>query len=412
MAGRKRNPNAKIKTHGYEYHKGFLIRRIETTAGIRFQTDLGKQGGKYVRRSFKTLNEARECARKRELELDSYGIAAKNLSDPQRIDALEALEMLEEFNVNLRAAANYYAKHHKKVDHRNGVGHLIARYLKEQAQRVESGTLRPRTLQDTTDRLKPLREHLGHLAIDAVEADDIKELLAGYKPQNAANYKRYISMFFRWAVKKDLVPGNPVEKLDAIKLEDEAPEIYEPKQVAAILAACTEITRGKEPRTEMLPYFALAFFGGIRPYEILRMDWKDINLDEGVIHVRAAVSKTKKARFLEMPKNLRQWLASCPDRDGLVFPWSETSLQRWRAQTYKTAGVPSIQDGARHSMATYYLALHTIEETTELLGHSDKVLFRHYKGLVKGRKTKAREYFAITPTQGAKIIPLRRTGTE
>jgi CHAD domain-containing protein len=30
---------------------------------------------------------------------------------------------------------------------------------------------------DTAKRLKPLREHLGHLSIKAVESDDIEELL-------------------------------------------------------------------------------------------------------------------------------------------------------------------------------------------------------------------------------------------
>lgn len=408
MAGRKKNLKATFTKHGYEYHEGFLIRRIETTAGIRFQVDLGKQSGKYVRKSFKTKSEARGCAVGRKLELDRHGITAKNLPTEKRIDALEALAVLESFDTNLLKAAKFYAKHHKTVDRRNGVGHLIDTYLKGQAQRVGNGTLRPRTYTDTTDRLKPLRLQLGHLAIDVVDSDDIKHLLSGYKPQNAANYKRYISMFFRWAVKRDLVAGNPVEKLDAIKLEDDAPEIYEPKQVKAIIKACTEKGEDKEPRREMLPYFALAFFAGIRPYEILRLKWKDIDLEEGVIHIRSAVSKTKKARFLEMPGNLRQWLATCPNKEGLVFPWSETSLQRWRTKVYKTAGVPSIQDGARHSMATYYLALHTIEETTELLGHSDKVLFRHYKGLVKGRAKKAKAYFAITPAKGSKIIQLQQ----
>ncbi len=405
MAGRKRNPKAKIAEDGYEYRDGFLIRRIETTAGIRYQTDLGKQGGKYVRRSFKTLNEARGCARSRKVELEQHGHKAKSLSDSQRLDSVEALDTLKEFGTTLRAAAAFYAKHHKEVDHRNGVGHLIEAYLKEQAKRVEVGTLRPRTHEDTTKRLKPLKETLGHLAIDAVDTEDIRELLEGYKPLNASNYKRYISMFFRWANKKKLVKGNPVDGLDPIPLDNDAPEIYSPKQVKAIMGACID---GDKPRKEMLPYFALAFFGGIRPDEIKRLGWGDIDLEEGVIHIRAAVSKTRTARFLEMPRNLRQWLATCPDRTGLVFPWSETSCRRWRAEAYKTAGVPSIQDGARHSMATYYLALHGRDETTELLGHSDKVLFRHYKGLVKGRKTKARDYFSITPDKGAKIIQLQQ----
>ena len=407
----KTDPKATIKKDGYEIHYGFRIRVQETKAGKRYQVDLGRKSGRHVRKMFKVLQVARNWAHKQSIEADRKGIAALQFSDEQKTDAIESLAVLKKFGVNLRTATAFYAKHHKKVDRRNGVGHLIEEYLKEQAQRVEESTLRPRTYEDTVKRLKPLREELGHLSVDVVDSEDIKQMLSGYKPQNAANYKRYTSMFFRWAVKKDLAQGNPVEKLDAIKLDDDAPEIYEPKQVKAIIKACTEKNVSKEPRKEMLPYFALAFFGGVRPDEIRRLEWKDIDLEEGVIHIRAAVSKTKKARFLEMTDNLRQWLATCPNKEGLVFPWSETSQKRWRAEVYKTAGVPSIQDGARHSMATYYLALHTIEETTELLGHSDKVLFRHYKGLVKSRKAKAKAYFDIKPKDSGIIaFPTAKEG--
>ncbi|MCF8131342.1 MAG: site-specific integrase [Deltaproteobacteria bacterium] len=392
---------------GYEIYEGYRIKVEQTETGKIFKASLGKKSGKYLRKQDKKLQVVRNWIHEKRIEIERKGYASLNFTDQQKTDAVEALNLLKEFGANLRTAANFYAKHHKKVDHDNGVEHLIIRYLKEQAQRVENGTLRPRTYEDTVKRLKPLREELGNRAIDVVDAEDIKQLLSGYKPQNAANYKRYTSMFFRWAVKKDLVQGNPVEKLDAIKLEDDAPEIYSPNQVKAIIKACTEKKDNREPRKEMLPYFALAFFAGIRPEEICRLEWKDITLDEGIIHIRAAVSKTKKARFLEMPANLRQWLAICPDREGLVFPWSESSQKRWRAEVYKTASVPSIQDGARHSMATYYLALHTIEETTELLGHSDKVLFRHYKGLIKGRKKQAEKYFSIIPGKG-KVITMAK----
>jgi integrase len=393
----------------YEIFMGVKIKVIHTDAGKRYTAALSKSCGKYPRKQSASIKEIRNWIRDKDLAMKRDGYDALNFSDQQRDDAVAALALLKEHpGVNLRTAVSFYCKHHKKVDRRNGVSHLIARYLEEQSQRVEAGSLRHRTYEDTVKRLKPLKEALGHLSIDVVDSDDIKKILSGYKPQNAANYKRYTSMFFRWAVRKDLAQGNPVEKLDAIKLDDDAPEIYEPKQVKAIIRACTE---GDNPRKEMLPYFSLAFFAGIRPDEIRRLDWKDIDREEGIIHIRAAVSKTKKARFIEIPCNLRQWLANCPNKEGLVFPWSESSQKRWRAEVYKAAGVPSIQDGARHSMATYYLALHTIEETTDLLGNSDKVLFRHYKGMIKGRKTKAHAYFDIRPEQNKVVdFPKAKAG--
>ena len=397
-----------LKNDGYEMHFGYRIRVIQAKAGKRYQVDLGRKSGKHVRRVFPVLQEARNWAYSKSIEADNKGISALLFSDEQKTDAIEARALLKGYNVNLRAAAAFYIRHHQAVDLNNGTSHLIQEYIAEQAQRVEDETLRPATYADTIKRLKPLKNQLGHMAIDAIQSNDIAEMLRGYKPQNAANYKRYTSMFFRWAMRQGKVQGNPVELLDQIKLNDDAPEIYEPAQVKALFKCCTE---GNDPRRELLPYFALAFFGGIRPEEIRRLEWKDVNLEEGIIHIRADVAKTKKARFLDMPENLIQWLAICDSSTDLVFPRSESSLKRWRAAAYQEADIPSIQDGARHSMATYYLALHTIEETTELLGHADKVLFRHYKGLVKGRKTKAKAYFGIKPGK-AKVIQFQQTGSD
>ena len=362
--------------------------------------DLGKVGSKEVRKRFKTLTDARSCADDRRMELDALGQGAKLLPQSERVDATAALEVLKEFDTNLLVAAEFYAKHHRKVDRRNGTGHLIDAYLEFQAQRVEDGMLRPRSHEDMGRRLRPLKDDLGHVAIDVVSGDDLKKILSKHKPQNRANYQRYFSMFFRWCVKNGSRDSNPIDRMEAVKLDDHAPEVYTPNQVAAIFKSTT---------TEMTPYLALAFFGGVRPDEIRRLDWSDIELTDGVIHIRASVSKTKRARFVEMPKNLREWLATCPNREGLVFPHSTSSLHRWRTKVYRDAGAPSIQDGARHSAATYFLALHTIEETTEMLGHSDKVLFRHYRGLMKGKKTKAKKYFDIRPGQksGVAKFPIK-----
>lgn len=83
---------------------------------------------------------------------------------------------------------------------------------------------------------------------------------------------------------------------------------------------------------------------------------------------------------------------------GLVFPFSETSLSRWRRKVHKKAEVTSIQDGARHSFATFHLALNPMEDTMQELGHTtSQMLFRHYRGLAKNRKVKANEYFLIVP---------------
>jgi len=212
MAGRRKNLKATFTKHGFEYHEGFLIRRIETASGVRYQVDLGKQTGKYVRKSFRTKTEARECAELRRIELETHGIAAKHLPENQRVDALAAMARLKGFGVNLLTAAEFYAKHHQEVDSNNGLAALIERYLEVQTDKVAKGKLRQRSYVDMVKRLKPFKESMGHMAIDAVEGKDIDRLMDanGYEDVNRRNYKRYLSVFFNWAVKNKLTPTNPV----------------------------------------------------------------------------------------------------------------------------------------------------------------------------------------------------------
>jgi len=69
--------------------------------------------------------------------------------------------------------------------------------------------------------------------------------------------------------------------------------------------------------------------------------------------------------------------------------------------------VPAIQDGARHTFATFYLALEGVDETLHQLGHTDsKMLQRHYKGLAKNRKAQAEKFFQIVPDAETKIIQM------
>lgn len=82
--------------------------------------------------------------------------------------------------------------------------------------------------------------------------------------------------------------------------------------------------------------------------------------------------------------------------------------RRWRA-IFNELDIKFIQDGARHSFATYYLAQNTMDDTIQELGHTDtKMLFKHYRGLAKNRKKQAKAYFNIAPAEDAKIIPISK----
>ena len=122
------------------------------------------------------------------------------------------------------------------------------------------------------------------------------------------------------------------------------------------------------------------------------MSWSDIKWDKyntyQVLHQR----QIHRGLF-SMKPNLASWLQGYKS-DGKIFPFSESSLKRWRAEIYKAAKVKTIQDGARHSFATFSYALDGLEKTIDILGHSSsEMLLKHYKNQITGRELQAEKYF-------------------
>jgi len=61
--------------------------------------------------------------------------------------------------------------------------------------------------------------------------------------------------------------------------------VYSLAEVRAILAHTDE---------RNLAFVVLGLFAGIRPFELYRLPWADVNLDQGRAMIRRDVSKTKK----------------------------------------------------------------------------------------------------------------------
>jgi hypothetical protein len=157
----KTNLKATIKEDGYEFHFGFRIRELDTKAGTRYQVDLGRKSGKHVRKNFEWLKDARKWAHTERVKRENTGIRASNFSDNQKADATEALEILKPFGVNLRAAANFYAKKNQQVTNENRFSTLADQYLLNMKKRK----LRPGTLTDAKTRLTRFSDAWGDMAI-------------------------------------------------------------------------------------------------------------------------------------------------------------------------------------------------------------------------------------------------------
>jgi integrase len=146
-----------------------------------------------------------------------------------------------------------------------------------------------------------------------------------------------------------------------------------------------------------LPALALMLFAGVRPAEVGRLEWDDIDMDAGTVFVSNVKSKTDRSRFFEMPDTLRSWLDMVPEdeRHGAIVPpnWKKV----WQAIRTKV-DIKDERDQCRKSFASYHLAAFgDVNLTRSIMGHEvGDILHQHYRGLVRPKEAKA--FWRIVPT--------------
>ena len=140
---------------------------------------------------------------------------------------------------------------------------------------------------------------IGHLKLDKINGRHIQQfvndLLENGKSERTGkplsrktvvHHLSFISNVFTYAVKMDMLTDNPCRRVTVPKGEAKEKEIY-------TLAEVEEIFNALE--TEPLKYklfIILAVYSGFRRGEMLGLEWKDINWEDGVISVRRTSNYT------------------------------------------------------------------------------------------------------------------------
>ena len=187
---------------------------------------------------------------------------------------------------------------------------------------------------------------------------------AGYR----STWLNRLSTLFAFAVRRDFIPQNPCDKIERITVDRSAPKILTPAQVETLL----QITPGV-----CLPYVILGTFAGIRPDELLKMDWRDVSFETKTAIVNDA--KTRRRRIVALEPRAVALLAGCPLKSGPIAP-SNSTVRRFKRRACAALGLVSWpKDVLRHTAASYLLALHgDAGKVATMLGNSSAVMLRHY----------------------------------
>ncbi len=349
--------------------------------------------GKRERRYFDSRKEAATFCGQQRIRLENYGTASSNLPAGKVEEAIAAFEKLEGTGVSLTAAVEHFLTWRRSRESSVTFRSLFEAFASAKAGK--SGAYRT-ALRYTLPRFPGLHDKL---AVE-ITGDDIEREMEGMTPSVRNAFIRVLRAVFNFGIRRGWCEMNPVRHLDMGSIRFRK-EILTNPQVTALLKAAVETD------LELLPYHLLCVFAGIRPKEVERLEWSNVNLEEKFIAVREEVSKTGLRRIVDMEPLLIRWLKfyirAGGRVTGRVVPQKNLRM-RLRALRARAGLERWPQDAPRRTYASCWLAAYSdVNRLNNLMGHtSPAMLWRHYHKAVTQRE--AASFWKIEPPKSDRKI--------
>ena len=194
-------------------------------------------------------------------------------------------------------------------------------------------------------------------------------------PRQRQKARLILSGVFGTAVKRGWCDANPVARVEAPRVVEQQVPILTPQEIEQITTTA-ETYRGGSCAAAV----GMMLYAGIRPHEVARLTWEQVDLRERAIYILPRHSKTGGARRVTIHKPLLRFLRAHKREDGeMICPanW----LHHWR-ELRRAAGWGSParrwpQDALRHTFASYHLSYFRSYAELQLeIGHRDATLLR------------------------------------
>lgn len=234
-----------------------------------------------------------------------------------------------------------------------------------------------RTIQRLADFIgKPYQEMTSY---------DIRLFLASDKQRGVSNCslentRTYISTFFQWMTKEEIIPRNIVLSVSKIKVPKEIKKAFSDVEIDALRGACTSI------KEQALIEFLLST--GVRVDELSQMDRCDVDMASMKVHVRHGKGNKERITYINNigRKHLVTYLHSRNDESLPLF-------LNYRHERLNTGGVRSILNSIaeranvenvhphrfRRTLATQLASRGMpIQEIQRILGHSNVATTMRY----------------------------------
>ena len=376
--------------------------KIITTGGLE-RWVVNFRSGKRTRRYFQDKPSAMAEIRKYEAELKKHGQDFARLTEPERAELMLCYQLAKSASVSpLDATRSYIAQVSASLATKISIGDAVAKCLADK----ESMGIAHRSLLSLRSTITRLSAQLGPsvLLCDITRSHLKGWLVRGVGPTGKPwstptrnGYMTDINTFMNWAVDEEYIAKNPITGVKDFKPSDA--EIVANEGKSKILqyddvVKTIRATWANDKR--ILAHVVIGWFAGLRPErELAGVTYADIH--GGELHVRPSLAKTRQDRYIKMSPNLIEWVKFCA-AEGIELPAKDFD-NRWE-KVRKSCGLWKNNwphDGARHTFASNYLAVHGETETIKALGHGNyDMLFKHYRTLIK--ESDGLTYFDTRPS--------------
>jgi integrase len=278
-----------------------------------------------------------------------------------------------------------------------------------------------RSVQDDRNRwAKHLRPLLEHRRIDSVDTVLVDELVADLKgkldPGSVEHVLYTLSGFYRWTIRRKLTTHNPVREYLASLERTERRRLrtqHDPKDTPFIQDRSDIAKVFQHLPSPINIAYALSALAGLRPGEVVGVEWADVDLDAAKLTVRRRVRhgnvdvpKSGKPRVVPLVPSLvtvlKAWKAQSP-KEALVVPprrrkghlgtksikkpldavLTKLKLTAIDSDTKKRRPLTFYEAG-RHSFASQWvLAGIDIYRLSEILGHASVTTTMRYAHLTQ-----------------------------
>lgn len=236
---------------------------------------------------------------------------------------------------------------------------LYARRHRRESTRADLRSYTARMLGYRTTSQISLRE------MTAVHCGELLNSVFGHSPHVFRKARVILHSIFRYGMRMGWCSYNPAEAIEELPVREERVRILTTRQINALMRACRQ-----SDSADMVHAVRLMLWCGVRPGEVRRLRWRDIDAREQCVYIEGQNSKTGGARAVPLRGEALMLCAEKHPENELIAPSNWT--RRWQRLRRAAGLVRWQQDALRHTFASMHLKhFHDLHRLQEEMGHRD-----------------------------------------